>query len=293
MNIEEEDARRREFKKLLNDLAERPINFDDQEECRVFYPRLENLYYVDQNEQFRHFYSDIFSVLTELKENDSHGDVETLASNISGIRAHYAATEANKDISKSLRKLYDHVSLDVARMNYSDAEDWEAAGRNDVQQLKDKTTTLGQRSDQLVTSVETAMTNVKMVTIKVETALKKVETMQKDFIAIFGIFASVVVTFMAGMVFDASVLDNMGNVSSYRLAGTILFIGWFLFNLLYFLFSFIHNIVKPDKEKTFGATTRLFWWNTLFCIGAALVVLLAWYCGLVEYRSLQIAQWFS
>lgn len=202
-----------------------------------------------------------------------------MALNISGIRAHYAATEANKDISKSLRKLYDHVSLDVARMNYSDAEDWEAAGRNGVQQLKDKTTTLGQRSDQLVASLQVAM--------------RKIETMQKDFITIFGIFSSVVVTFMAGMVFDASVLDNMGNVSSYRLAGTILFIGWFLFNLLYFLFSFIHNIVKPDKEKTFGATTRLFWWNTLFCIGAALVVLLAWYCGLVEYRSLQIAQWFS
>lgn len=279
MDIKEEEARRAEFKKILNSLAGKVINFEDEEECRKIYQQLESLYYVHENEQFRHFYSDIFSVLTELNKGDSSGDIVLLATNIGEIRAHYKPVDPGKDISSSLRKLYDHVSLDLARMNYSDGEGWEASGKKDVKQLKYETAEWSSRTRQLGQ--------------RVQRVTAKIENIQKDFIAIFGIFVSVIITFMAGMIFDSSVLENMDRVSPYRLTGIVLLLGCITFNLLYILLRFLYNLVKEEGKWEWGLRKGIFLYgNIVFLISMALV-LLAWYFGVAECRNLKILKWFA
>ena len=82
--------------------------------------------------------------------------------------------------------------------------------------------------------------------------------MQKDYITILGIFSSIVITFVAGMVFSSSILNNINKVSIYRLTFVIILIAMMLFNLLNLLLDFIAKVnMKPlavsskinDKKK--------------------------------------------
>ena len=78
---------------------------------------------------------------------------------------------------------------------------------------------------------------------------KDIKDIEKDYISIFGIFASIVLTFVAGITFSSSVLQNIGNVSIYRLLLTIDLLGMILVNIFYMLFKFVCIINnKPYKE---------------------------------------------
>jgi len=66
--------------------------------------------------------------------------------------------------------------------------------------------------------------------------------MQKEYITILGIFSSIVIAFVAGLVFSSSVLNNMDKVSIYRLTFVMLGIAWMLFNLVNLLLDFLKRI---------------------------------------------------
>mgnify|MGYP003275823203 FL=1 len=87
---------------------------------------------------------------------------------------------------------------------------------------------------------------------------EKAANMQKDYITILGIFSSIVITFVAGMLFSSSILNNIDKVSIYRLTFVIILIAMMLFNLLNLLLDFIAKVnMKPlavsskinDKKK--------------------------------------------
>ena len=150
--IQEEETKRGEFTKLLCDLANSQEILKDKKLRSDFYIRLENLYYAPEGKTaFRHFYSDIFSVLSQIKNGDISGSVEILGQNLYQLRKGYDPQNKDqngnlKDISKSITKLYDHVSLDIARINYSDAGDWKVSQEESLQQTREK---IGEVSDQL------------------------------------------------------------------------------------------------------------------------------------------------
>lgn len=71
---------------------------------------------------------------------------------------------------------------------------------------------------------------------------EKSQKMQKDYVTILGIFSSIVITFVAGMVFSGSVLGNIDKASIYRLAFAMIMIGLLIFNLLNLLLRAIQRI---------------------------------------------------
>ena len=66
--------------------------------------------------------------------------------------------------------------------------------------------------------------------------------MQKEHVTILGIFSSIVITFVAGMVFSSSVLNNIDKASIYRLVFIMALIALMIFNLVYLLLDFIAKI---------------------------------------------------
>ena len=59
-----EDVKRAEFRDVLRDLSQSQDSLKTDEDRVAFYKRLEGIYHSDFKEtRFRHFYSDIFSVL--------------------------------------------------------------------------------------------------------------------------------------------------------------------------------------------------------------------------------------
>lgn len=212
--------------------------------------RLQDIYEAD----FRHLYSGVFGVITRIDADDA-SDLAKLQENIHTLHSTSVnwltkkRGHVSEDFCRRLEKLYDHVNLDISRISYTR----EIAKRMEEKNLK--------------TSKE-----IKLIS-------EKANNMQKDYITILGIFSSIVITFVAGMVFSSSVLSNIDKVSIYRLTFVMLMIALLLFNLLNLLLDFIYRVNQrgvpaPDKKKQ---TTPVI--IKINCILFTIVVmdLLAWY----------------
>lgn len=70
--------------------------------------------------------------------------------------------------------------------------------------------------------------------------------MQKDYVAILGIFSAVLLTFIGNIAFSTSVLANIHQSSMYRVAFITVFLGFVVFNLLVYLMNFIKAVMDVD-----------------------------------------------
>lgn len=222
MDISREEKQREEFREILYKLAKSEEVLKDAENFSIMYKRLEALYYSKDNEEkFRHFYSDIFSVMTQLQRDSQLGNMDILGQNLKMIRENYQPKNRDDDgnpidISDNIKKLYDHVSLDMARITYSDAADRKIVGEESISELQSQ---LNQAKVE-IENIRTEQTNVE----------KKINAQQKEYIAILGIFSAVILTFVGGIAFSTSVLENIAQASIYRILIVTLMIGVVLVN---------------------------------------------------------------
>lgn len=274
MDTSKEEVQRNKFRDILFDLASNQELLKDKSVRAKMYSRLEALYWPEESEKpFRHFYSDIFSVLTAIRKNTDLGDINVLGQNLSMIREKYTpginldSTGKKIDISDSIRKLYDHVSLDIARITYSEEGDRKTSGEAAILDVQS-------RINVIELKIEEAM-NVQ------NTLSEELGKQQREYIAILGIFASIVLTFIGGIVFSTSVLQNIGAVSVYRLAAIVLLVGMVLSNMLYGLFYYVNHLIYNNKKIS---ATLIILANCLMLLMLALVFA-SWLFGVVERRN--------
>lgn len=276
MDLLKEQRQRKEFRDILFELAAKQEMLQDAYTRSAMYKRLEALYYAPKKEEgFRHFYSDIFTVLTRIQQDSGRGDINILGQNLSMIRAGYNPQNQDPegnviDIGDNIRKLYDHVSLDIARILYSDAGDRKTSGEASVSEIQSQI-------KQINVEVEKAVTAQRAV----EEELGK---QQREYIAILGIFAAVVLAFTGGIAFSTSVLNNINAVSPYRILVIALVIGLVLVNILFGLFYYVDRLAN-GKENEKLKPLRISNLVILILLAGAVF---AWYSGLVEMRDARI-----
>lgn len=275
-DLVKEEAQRQEFRDILYYLAKSQETLADKGARASIYMRLEALYHTPKNgARFRHFYSDVFSVLSIVKQGDAEGSIDVLGQNLAEIRKGYRAGK-NKDelgdsidITDSIRKLYDYVSLDIARMGYSDAADRKVSQESSITGIQTQVNELkgdvGRQREEIKESIQSA------------------KDAQKEYIAILGIFAAVVLAFTGGIAFSTSVLQNIHSASIYRLVLVASVIGLVLVNVLFGLFYYIDRIVKQEK----GRIQPLIISNVVM-IALIVATVCAWNVGQVERRNERI-----
>ena len=133
-----------------------------------------------ESEDFRHFYSDIFAVVSLIDKDPSLGNMEILSQNMDIIRQGYRPMNTDENgnlvnIEKQLNKLYDHINLEIARMNYFK----ESEMRTGIEL---------QRVADTLAEVENSIGHM-------EDTIEMADEMQKQYITILGIFASIVLAF--------------------------------------------------------------------------------------------------
>lgn len=277
MDITNDEKQRKDFCDILRSLAYSEDSLKDKSERSKMYQRLENLYYSPSKEtQFRHYYSDIFSVLTQIQE-DEKGDIEVLGQNLRLIREGYQSVNKDKngdfiDISDSIRKLYDHVNLDIARLNYSEGADRKVSGV--------------ESKDKLQSQLNKIKDDIEKTQRVQKDAKEKLDKSQKDYITILGIFAAIVITFVGGIAFSTSVLENIHKSSSYRIIIISLIIGIVLINVLYGLFYYIDRLINSNSERKIKP---LIITNIIMVIILAVTICM-WSCGVVEKRNIKISK---
>lgn len=232
--LQDLNEKRQEFRQILLELSADQEILKDPKKRSSFYLRLEKLYYTPDNEKkFRHFYSDIFSVLTQINDGDDQGSIDVLGQNMDILLCGYQAKNSDEgkliDISDQIRKLYDHISLDIARIKYSEKGDVEVSGQESIEKIRSQI-----NDDE--SKIITLQNSVKEATVKAD-------KMQKEYVSILAIFAAVIGAFFSGLGFSTSVLSNIDKSSIYRILLGVTILGMFLFNLLALLLGFIREIV--------------------------------------------------
>lgn len=294
MDFTKEEQYRDEFRKILYELATKQEMLQDADIRSQMNKRLEALYYSPKKEDgFRHFYSDIFSVLTRIQQDSSLGNIYTLGQNLALIRSEYTPKnkdENNKiiDIGDNIRKLYDHVNLDIARILYSDAGDRKTSGEEAIIELQTQVSGIKVEVHKAKIAQGSIEKEFKITNEELQKAQKNVEKelgkQQREYIAILGIFAAVVLAFTAGIAFSTSILENINTVSVYRIIIVSLIVGIVLVNILFSLFYYIDRLVNGKNEKKL---TPLVIANIVL-IFLILATIAAWYLGFIENRNSNI-----
>ena len=214
--------------------------------------------------QFRHSYSVIFGVVAAISKDAILGVVEKLLNNIY-VLVEYVSVH-DPDLGKQLYKLYDHINLDWARMEYVEGKYMESL-QCDVDDLNEQCSHLYEE--------------VKFVSETVKSA-------HKDNVTILSIFSAVLLACVGSFIFSSSVLANLHKANGYRIAFAVILIAIVVINVLEVLFKFLDKVIKGEDKNNCN-----FKWSK--CANVALCLLLGalsviWYFGGIEYRNKKIGE---
>lgn len=209
---------------------------------------LEKLAKIYEKPNFRHQYSQIFVILSNIDKNNTLSlDYLIEALKIAVTFASNTPKDFSLNFMKSFYKLHDHINLEILQLK-------------SMKEIEVKTIDTKKDLDKVYRLVDEANQNVR-------NSQDKLNNMQKEYITILGIFASIVLAFVAGFSFSNSVLSNIHQVNIYKLSFIICLIGIFITNILYFLFSFIKDInYEINKEKFFSKHRLILVFNLIICL---------------------------
>lgn len=195
------------LEKVIFSLSKKQSIFEDSKEVENYCIELEKIYSSNNaKETFRHNYSDIFGWLAQIDRDASgeNGNLDILAQNIEYIKNFYNGWNQHgigeKDVHKQIGKLYDHINLEIARLNYLKAtyED----RKSEIQDINQQISRLNRQT--------------KEETEKAEDIRKKVNNAYSEFVSILGIFSAIVMVFFGGASIFGNVFSGLNNVSIYK-----------------------------------------------------------------------------
>lgn len=251
--------------KLLFELAKSQMALKKPRDKSKVYISLEDIYCTkEKGNDFRHYYSEIFSTLSQIDSDPELGDLETLAQNMYEIKNGYRPMNRISkdckgciDISPQIIKLFDHVNLDIARIQYMK--------KIELQTLESK---------EELSHVLSSANELK----------QSVGNMQKEYITILGIFSSIVLAFVGGITFSSSVLENIANSSTYRTLAVVVLLGFVFLNTINILVQFI--MALNNKEFAIRKSNKYITYiNIVFGIVFVLIIM-AWFFDFKSFADI-------
>ena len=210
------------------------------EKAKNYYEKMEAVY----KDGFRHQYSKISSFL---EENTS--DTYTLLEIWLKALIEYGES-IDSPIAGSVKKLEDHVELETIRLNRM----------KEVRLYGEKSKQISERIEELSKKTE-----------------DRVEKIHEQSISILSIFSAVVLAFMGGISFSSRILESMSEVSMFRLAVTILLLGFVLINMVFILLRVILWIGGTVHRIKDGM--RALWMTNGIMGGLLILLILAYATG--------------
>ena len=244
--------------KLIEILQEISNDYLQEEEIEEYEKRLKAIY---SSENFRHKYSQITSYLLTIKKENKNEAFGFISHNISKI---YNEINEDSTLKQQILKLSDHINLEILRIKDINTfkKEFQQAEKN-LKETKNKIKSMEYKAKKTIKEISNLNDEVK--------------SSRKEYITILGIFASIILAFVAGLTFTNSVLSNINNGSIYRLLFITSLIGLFITNMLHHLYKFIKNINRSDnKQENFDWTIIIF--NTIVVV-IMLCIFLTWLCN--------------
>lgn len=243
-NKEERDAAFSAMMKTLSLSSD--LDEDDTGKCVEFFRVLYCQSYSDAN-GYRHSYSSILeAMIGDFNPDDTSPDytvnstTENLSNNIGLIEA-VIEEDGDEALRAKFKKLSDHVSLEYKRLNY-------ITRQNKLQyENSDGATKRLERDVRFFNaSLEGATRRLENKIMEKE---NQIDRLQRDHIAILGIFAAVVIFANGGIVFSSSSIQAVAGQNIAYVAFIVSLVGGFIFNILYALFAFVYRIARNTSDN--------------------------------------------
>lgn len=210
------------------------ISFDDSQAIGHWCEKLVAFYKADN----RHSYSDITNYIIERYMSDS-GGIDYVYSLVDILEKLKSDLTESKEVSTKIGKLIDHLKLEIIRMRYINELIVEKSKQVYID-FNNETSTL---VDNAVNQLEKK--NLEIAN-RLENTNKKIKNLQNESIAVLGIFSAVVLSFVGGLAFSTSVLQNIHQASVYRITFIATIIGVVLFNVVWILLSFLLHFCERE-----------------------------------------------
>jgi len=200
-----EYGQRKNFRYILFELAK-----VDRENDEEIIKGLKELYRTaDDRESFRHFYSDIALFVAQYPEHAT----KALA-NLEAIRF---SPHFQPETKKQINKLYDHISLEVARIRYL---------------------------DEIKKNLKKSISLLEKFRDECEDLKRKIQNTQREYAGVLGIFVSVVLAFSGFLSFNKNMFENISVTSPRTLIILSTISGLVLTGILTAFFRYIHKLLK-------------------------------------------------
>lgn len=163
--------------------------------------------------------------------------------------------EKLENVKKALNKLYDHISLELIRLDFFNSylvkiDDADKKVNSLLPKIKQIT-----EAQKNVDSLQSEIKKVKVAQGKVSALQSEISKLKTsidnhkiEIVTILGIFASIVFAFAGAFSMSNSILSNFANAKSSTLFLYLVLTVGFVTNILFYLFSFISSIHDKDSK---------------------------------------------
>lgn len=206
---------------------------------------------------FRHDYSAVSRIMCELARPDVQGrpvgmdrqdyfnmSAAKLAECLNFMTCVVMDDEPLGELVKPLQKLTDHVNLEIVRINYVSKVtiDQESSFRD----IRSSVEGSREEVQELYGKVESAQRDVEEASGKATKAEAEIERSKKDYIAVLGILAAVVLAFNGAVTFASSSISATAGHHPFATSFVSLMVGFVLFNSIVALFTFLRMTVRES-----------------------------------------------
>lgn len=229
------------------------------------------LKYAYQN-KYRHSYYEISNAIYQsINDSTIGGDpLESLVNNVEIIKDKaFELYKDDEDVCKGFRKFYDHIMLEVTRIN-----DHVSNMKNINGLIKEFEEKIKQESkENRSTARRIIMRNTKRLELgitnrveKITTAMKKLEDdIFSQLVAILGIFSAIIIVFFGGASIFAKVLEKIGDINWIDAGPVLAITGFVMFNFVFMFLFIVSRMIdkdigaKVEKNSIWEKNTILLW----------------------------------
>ncbi|WP_418822099.1 hypothetical protein [Ruminococcus sp.] len=116
---------------------------------------------------------------------------------------------------------------------------------------------------------------------------KEFKGIEREYITILGIFASIVLSFVGGISFSSSIIESMTTPSIFRLVLVIDCLVFLFINLIYILTKFICHINGKDEKNVYNIRTF-----NICCLAIFALILVCWFFNTDKIKAFISQRYF-
>lgn len=239
ISSDEEQKRRKKFAELIIKLNIRDISSDSGLRGEL-YTDIRYIYTGNSgNIDFRHYYSDVFQKLIQL--NQDRQDITLIGHNLQ-LLYDFSVKKKEYGIAECIKKLYDHVNLETARITYLNGIEAHEIKPEEVRGMLDDV------GNQITIQGE-----------KVNRIIKHTDDAYSNFIAILGIFSAIVMVFFGGTTVFTKVLGDVSKTPIDKMILICTLCGLIIFDIIFMFLYFLSKLL----DRNISATSEYVYWKDI------------------------------